>query len=190
MTAHLQPMGGFMDDTYFKRYFWYYGTPMVRLTYAAMAKPNINEEQMSIALAQLLVQDGSALYGVRMYDSMKLLNDNNYFIPGKDGYLLFKVPPGQGTPDWTTRVPIRVTAMAATPDRLVIAGAPDTVDPNDPLGAFEARKGGQLRLVSNADGSTKQECRLDSPPEFNGIAVAHGRVFVSLKNGRIKCFAE
>jgi len=189
MPPHLQPMGGFLDDTYFKRYYWFYGSSMVRQVYAAMAKPTINAEQMSVALAQLLVQDDDAIYGLRMYDMMKLLNANNYFVPGKDGYLLFKVPPGQGEPDWQVRVPIRVTAMAATPDQLAIAGAPDIVDPADPLGAFEARKGGKLRLVSTTDGSTKQEHDLDSPPVFNGIAVANGRMFVSLKNGRMACFA-
>jgi len=182
---HLQPLGGFLDDTYFKRYYWYYGSAMTQGVYQGMAKPKITEQQMSNALAQLLVQDGAALYGMRMFDSMKLLNANNYFVPGKEGYLIFKVPPGQGEPTWSQRVPIRVKAMAVTPDRLVLCGAPDVVDPADPLGAFEARKGGRLRLLSTADGSTGEEHKLDSPPVFNGVAVARGRLFVSLKNGKV-----
>ena len=187
--GHLQPMGGFLDDTYFKRYFWFYGSPMHRSVYAAVAKSTITEEQMSIALAQLLVQDDGALYGMRMFDSMKLLNANNFFIPGRDGYLLFKVGPGKGEPMWSQRVPIRVTAMAATPDRLVIAGPPDVVDPADPLASFEARRGGRLRLVSTEDGSNLDEYELDSPPVFNGLAVARGRVFISLHSGKVICLA-
>ncbi len=34
--------------------------------------------------------------------------------------------------------------------RLVISGPPDIVAPNDPLGAFEARKDGKLRVLSSA----------------------------------------
>lgn len=186
---HLQPMGGFLDGTYFKRYFWFYGTPMNGPLYAAMAQPQITAEQMSIALAQLLVRDEGALYGMRMFDSMKLLNADNYFVPGKDGCLLFKVAPGHGEPMWSTRVPVRVTAMAVTPNRLVIAGPPDIVDPADPLAAFEARKGGRLRLVSKADGSTLEEHELASPPVFNGLAVAQGRVFASLEHGKVICLS-
>jgi len=187
--SHLQPMGGFLDDTYFKRYFWFYGTPMVATVYHSISQPEITAQQMSIALSQLLVRDDAALYGTRMYDSMKLLNADNYFVPGKDGYLLFKVAPGQGDPMWTRRVPIRVTAMVVTPDRLLIAGPPDSVDPADPLGAFEARKGGRLRLLSTSDGDTLEEHTLSSPPVFHGLAVARGRVFVSLENGRLRCLA-
>ena len=186
---HLQPMGGFLDGTYFKRYFWFYGTPMNRPLYAAMARPQITAEQMSIALAQLLVRDEGALYGMRMFDSMKLLYADNYFVPGKDGYLLFTVAPGYGEPMWSTRGPVRVTAMAVTPNRLVVAGAPDVVDPADPLAAFEARKGGRLRLVSTVDGSTREEHQFGSPPVFNGLAVARGRVFVSLELGKVLCLS-
>ena len=32
-------MGGFLDDTYFKRYYWFYGQPMTKGVYAAMASP-------------------------------------------------------------------------------------------------------------------------------------------------------
>jgi outer membrane protein assembly factor BamB len=131
-----------------------------------------------------------ALYGMRMFDSMKLLNADNFFVPGQEGYLLFKVEPEKGQPIWTQRVPIRVSAMAATPDRLVIAGPPDTVDPADPLAAFEARRGGRLRLVSTEDGSTQSEYELGSPAVFNGLAAARGRVFVSLDSGEIMCLAD
>ena len=186
---HLQPLGGFLDETYFKRYYWFYGTPMTRNLYASTATREITKQQMSIALAQLLVRDDGALYGVRMFDCMKLLNADNYFVPGKDGYLIFKVAPGEGEPMWTERVPIRVTAMAATPGQLVVCGPPDVVDPDDPLGAFEARKGGRLRLLSTADGSTLEEHELAAAPVFHGLAVARGRVFVSLKNGKMTCLA-
>lgn len=187
-APHIQPMGGFLDDTYYKRYYWYYGTAMVRPVYASMARPRITEQQMQIALAQLLVQDDSAIYGMRMYDSMKLLNANNYFVPGEAGYLVFKIAPGAGEPMWTQRLPVRATAMAVSENRLLVAGPPDILDPADPLGAFEARKGGRLRILSINDGSTLEEHELSSPPVFQGVAAARGRIFVSLKNGKLLSF--
>ena len=125
-----------------------------------------------------------------MFESMKLLNANNYFVPGKEDYLIFKVAPGQGEPMWSQRVPIRVTAMAAIPRRLLICGPPNIVDPNDPLGAFEARKGERLRQLSSTDGATIEKHDLPSPPMFNGLAVARGRVFISLKNGTLACLTH
>ena len=72
--------------------------------------------------------------------------------------------------------------------RNLLAWVEGELDPNDPLGAFEARQGGRLRVLSTADGKTREEHELESPPVFNGIAVASGRLFVSLKNGQVACF--
>jgi hypothetical protein len=69
-----------------------------------------------------------------------------------------------------------------------VAGPPDVVDPDDPLAAFEDRKGGMLRIVDKADGRTVSEHQLASPPVFNGAAAAGGRLFLSLEDGTVACF--
>jgi outer membrane protein assembly factor BamB len=88
---------------------------------------------------------------------------------------------------WETRVPVRVTAMALAGETLVAAGPPDVVDPDDPLGAFEGRKGAKLWLVSTSDGTRLAEHELDSPPVFDGMAVADGRVYLSTQDGHVVC---
>jgi outer membrane protein assembly factor BamB len=168
--------GDYLDDTYFQRYYTYYGSN--------------NRVGTRSTLSQILVNDDTYLYGTRMFDTFKQLIADNYFVPGKDGYLLFKIEKGSSKPVWSNRVPVRVKSMVVTPDQLIISGPPDIVDPKDPLGAFEARKGGMVWTISSKDGRKSEEYRLDAPPVFNGMAVARGRLFVSQRNGKVVCLAE
>ena len=189
-AARVHALGGFMDDSYFQRAYWFYGDNMNVATYQAQAKPEITESQIKIGLSKLLVHDAESFYGIRMFDSMKLLNAVNYFVPGKKGYLLFATRIGEQTHTWSQRVPIRVTAMAVGSGRLAIAGPPDTVDPADPLGAFEGRKGGILRIVSTDSGEQLAERKLQAPPVFNGMAAAGGRLYISTMDARVECWQQ
>jgi len=189
-TGRVQALGGILDDTYFQRAYWYYGDSLNGISYQEQAKPQITESQMKIGLSQLLVHDKQTFYGIRMFDSMKLLNAQNYFVPGEKGYLLFATRKGKDKHTWSCRVPIRVTTMLASPGQLVIAGPPDTVDPKDPLGAFEGRKGGVLWAVSAENGKKLAEHKLDSAPVFDGMATANGRLYLSLKNGSVLCLGS
>ena len=94
---------------------------------------------------------------------------------------------GRARPGWSKDIPIRGKAMVATPRSLFVAGPPDVMDPNDPLGAFEGRKGGLLWVFDAASGQKRREVRLASPPVFNGMAAAGGRLYVSLKDGTVVC---
>lgn len=60
--------------------------------------------------------------------------------------------------------------------------------PKDPLGALENRKGAKLWIVSANDGQKLAEYQLDSSPVFDGMAITDGRLYVSLKNGKVVCF--
>jgi hypothetical protein len=101
---------------------------------------------------------------------------------------------------WSVRVPIRVRAMVPAPARggsasgggnfLFIAGPPDIMDPNDPLGAFEGRKGGLLWTMSAATGGRVSECKLDSSPVFNGMAAANARLYIATTDGRMLCLGS
>ena len=121
---------------------------------------------------------------------MQGLDPKVYFTPGREGYLLFASNQQGGKPTWAQRVPIRGRAMAVTQQQLCVAGPPDVVDPEDPLAAFEGRKGGILRLVDKADGQTVAEHQLSAPPVFNGIAVAAGRLVLTLEDGSVACFGK
>jgi hypothetical protein len=167
--SRLTVRGGFLDDAYFKRMPW---------TMAGSGH------------ARVLVWDETRVYGLRMFDSLQGLDPKVYFTPGRAGYLLFASDRGRGKAAWAARVPIRGRALAVAQDQLCVAGPPDIVDPEDPLAAFEGRKGGLLRVVNKEDGQTLSEHRLDSPPVFNGIAIADGRLILTLENGSVACFGK
>ena len=89
---------------------------------------------------------------------------------------------------WEQPVKIRVTAMVRCGEKLFVAGPPDVVDPDDPHGAWEGRKGGVLAAFSKTDGEPLWEHTLDAPPVYHGIAAARGKLFLALKNGAVLCF--
>jgi hypothetical protein len=165
----LKVAGGFLDDAYFKRMPWSLG---------------------GAGHSRLLVFDDQHAYCLRMFDSMQGLDPKVYFTPGREGYLLFAGKRGGGKSTWAQRVPIRGRAMAVTRQQLCVAGPPDEVDPEDPLAAFEGRAGGVLRVVDKSNGRTINEYKLAAPPVFNGIAVADGRLVLTLEDGSVACFGS
>ena len=88
---------------------------------------------------------------------------------------------------WHQMLPIRGFAFAKAGDKLIVAGAPDVMDPKDPHASFEGRAGGLLSLHSARDGAKLAELRLASPPVFNGIAVTPGRIWLTCVDGKVRC---
>jgi len=106
---------------------------------------------------------------------------------------------------WSQDVPLFARAMVLAADTLFIAGPPDPVDEtrlfrrlSDPdaqqqladyAAALAGQKGGLLRAVSARDGATLAESTLDTPPVFDGMAAAAGRLFIATTGGRVLCLA-
>ena len=93
-------------------------------------------------------------------------------------------------PVWYDWVPIRIRGMVLAGKSLFVAGPPDTVDPDDPMAAFEGRKGAIVRAYSAADGKTLAEHKLDAPPVFDGLIAASGQLFVSTTDGHVVCLGQ
>jgi hypothetical protein len=93
-------------------------------------------------------------------------------------------------PEWSIWVPIRIRAMVLAGKTLFVAGPPDVLDPDDPMGAFEGRKGALLWAVSARYGKKLAEYRLDSPPVFDGMIAANGQIYISTQDGRLLCMGE
>jgi len=105
------------------------------------------------------------------------------------------------TPD----LPIQVRSMVLTKDALFIAGSPDVIDevelwhcPDDvelkrrlaeQTQAWKGHRGGSLWAVSLADGSRLASIDLEAPPVFDGMIAAEGKLFLSLMNGQVLCYA-
>jgi len=176
---HLFTTGGFLDASWFNRTYWTYGKART---------------------SGLMVLGSDVSYGVEVYNST---SRETVFRPGSRPYRLKCVPwqvrnkqagakknrkAGAPRPRWEQRVAIRITALLRAGETLFAAGSPDIVDPDDPHGAWEGRKGGVLAAFSTAEGKKLAGYRLPSPPVWDGMAAVPGRLFLALENGEIACY--
>jgi outer membrane protein assembly factor BamB len=81
---------------------------------------------------------------------------------------------------WQPALPGQVEAMAMAGNAVFYAGRPSKAETNACTGFIVA--------VSIADGRNLWELSLDSPPTYDGLAVARDRVYLSLQDGTLLCF--
>ncbi len=93
-------------------------------------------------------------------------------------------------PAWMKWLPVRIRAMVKADKTLFVAGAPDVFDAKDPYASFEGRLGARVVSVSAIDGTKLSETKLDSPPVFDGLIAAGGRLFVTLRDGSVVSLAN
>jgi hypothetical protein len=92
-------------------------------------------------------------------------------------------PPPKVEPSlWTVQAGGQVEAVALAGSAVIYAGRVAARDGGKPTGF--------LQVVSAADGKKLAEFTLDAPPTFDGLAVAQGKVFVSLQDGNVVCYGK
>jgi hypothetical protein len=72
---------------------------------------------------------------------------------------------------------------------LFVAGTPVEFPEDDLAAGYEGRLGGVLWAASAETGEKLAEYKLDAPPAWDGLAAAGGRLFLTLADGRIRCWA-
>ena len=101
--------------------------------------------------------------------------------------------------------PVVARAMVLADDTLFIAGPPDVVDEDEVTAdltnrnlqqklllqeaALNGERGGVLVAVSKTDGRTLARRELDAMPEWDAMAAAQGRLYLSTTDGRVLCLA-
>jgi len=177
--THLYSTAGFLDDSLFNRTFWRYG---------------------SASTSGLMVLGEKEVYGFELYPSR---GADTVFKPGDKAYRVVCIPLKAGkrtgaarrrrrrqAARWTKHLPIRVTALLRAGDLLFAAGPPDVVDPADPHGAWEGRKGGVLAVLKASDGKIVSTYKLPYPPVWDGMAASGGRLYLALSDGTILCMQK
>jgi len=92
---------------------------------------------------------------------------------------------------WSRPASLWVRAMVLAGETLFIAGPPDVfASKAGDVDALEGKKGGLLHVVATADGKQLAEHKLDSPPVFDGMIAANGRLYASTLDGKVVCLAE
>jgi hypothetical protein len=104
----------------------------------------------------------------------------------QDGaYRLFARDVEKGTQFWQKPPAIQVRAMVLAEGVLFVAGPP--AESHGAVAEVDQGQGALLVAISASDGAEMAKYRLDSPPVFDGMAAANGRLYLSLTNGRVLC---
>ena len=71
---------------------------------------------------------------------------------------------------------------------LFVAGNPVEFPEGDVAAGYEGRLGGLLWAVATDTGKKLAEYKLSSPPVWDSLAAADGRLFFCTQDGRIHCY--
>lgn len=210
VKPHVFSATSFLDDTWWHRTYWQYGTWM-RGGFGGWP-----QAARQVPAGRLLVVDGGAIFGFgrSKYDvgNPTAVHAGHVGVI-KDGYqdighvdhsqnpmrLFAAARPDADNANrgkrnvvayqWQTSVPILVRAMLLAGRTLFIAG-PDAGQDNAGLAELGSVKPGQLLAVSADDGKILAAYRLAASPVLDGMAAIPGRVLVSCTDGSVRCFAD
>ena len=213
VKPHLFSATGYLDDTWWHRTYWQWGTWMRGgfggWPQAARQRP----------AGRLMAVSDDALfgYGRTKYDPGNPKNvhaghvgvvkdgyqDSGRIDPTRNPHRLFsaKKPGGAaggvgrrrggpaGKHNWRVPVPMLVRAMVLADRTLLVAGPPAGQD-NRGLIELGAAGPGLLWAVSAADGAKLAARELPSAPVFDGMAAVPGRVLLSCLDGSVICLGQ
>ncbi len=180
---HLFAPRGFLDDTWWHRTYWVYGT---KVGGGYTHWPLVGNVVPAGRL--LSFDDGKLIYG---YGRMAYLAGKGHVRPdmAKDYKLFAEVMEPKATGDeqqkrqikWATQLPFVARSIVLTRDALLVAGG-------DSLSESAASHGqGTFWIASREDGSRRAACALPAPPVLDGMALTDAGIFVSTINGSVAC---
>ncbi|MFC1498923.1 PQQ-binding-like beta-propeller repeat protein, partial [Verrucomicrobiota bacterium] len=212
-VPHLLSLLGFLDDTWFYRGYWMFGTRLQGERNSGFGGwPN--EPRYGAPAGRILSVDADKIYG---YGRIGYSNMGPWKMGEKDNSRMFSCgysrKPVESSTDnskgkrkappkfyWQTNIPIHVFSMVAGGKGIAVAGPLDLEKPvggDDPmelenpaeaLAALEGKMGNKLMILSPDNGKTISEYDLPASPVWDGMAVADGKIFISLKNGTVVCW--
>jgi len=219
-VAHLFSSAGFLDDTWWHRTYWMVGTMMATnyggwpnagnrapagrlLTLDDSTVYGFGRNQYIHHGAHIGIDGATVFHFRKDRDSERRFTHYRLFAASRGGQPAAqparkpgakksraKPAPRRRVFRWEQRVPVLARAMVVAGDTLFVAGPPDILETNDPAAALDGKKGGMLLAVSTADGQVAAECKLDSPPVFDGLAAAGGRLYMATMDGRVVCMSD
>lgn len=214
---HLFTPTGFLDDSWFHRTYWLYGT-----SFNSGWNHWYDKGRVRPAGRLLVHHDGKVFgYGRKpTYYRWSTPLDYHLFCVDDDPKLKSS---GDGQQDgapsrrkagymtqadwkqfhWSREIPLVVRAMVLADETLFVAGPPDLLNeekawrkidrvPDDSAvngqwKALQGGKGGMLWAVSAGEGDKVAGMNIDSVPVYDGMAAAEGRLYVALLDGSVIC---
>jgi hypothetical protein len=209
--THLFSPTGFLDDTWWHRTYWVYGSRFLGgwagYSQAGKVTPS----------GKILTFDDSRVYGFGRkpkYYRWTTPIEHQLFCAAKDAAALDpeekkqqrrgQRAAGKIFHHWTQEIPLFARAMVLAEDRLFIAGPPDLVDEEhaarhladgqvqdrleQQAEAFRGQHGGSIWAVSTEDGERLAAWTLDTVPVFDGMIAANRRLYLSGVDGAVRCY--
>tara|TARA_R110002049_G_scaffold285698_4_gene467001 strand:- start:136089 stop:139160 length:3072 start_codon:yes stop_codon:yes gene_type:complete len=197
-SVHLMASPGFLNDSPQHRTYW---TVDQDLRYGgAMGKFSSGPAGDTIAF------DGKLFYEVRGYapgrnlpgrgrdlNQLELYSVHSGTYAGMSEKANRSAIPaiGKWQQRWNTPTPFAGHAIAAAANTVMAAGVPmlKGYTAEDTHASYAGQKGGIAWLLDARDGRKMQQIRFDAAPVWDGIAIAHGSYYVSLKDGSVVCLS-
>jgi len=209
VEPHIFSATGFLDDTWWHRTYWQYGTWM-RGGFGGWPQA---ARQVPAGRLLILHDDSIFGFGRSKYDTgnpegvhaghIGLIKDTyqdmGYVDYSQNPYRLFcieKPRVGKGGRSkqrraayrWQTPVPMLVRGMLLADRTLFIAG-PHIGKNLEGLSELGTIQPGLLWAVSAADGEKLEEYSIAGTPVLDGMSAANGRLYVSMADGSVLCLA-
>jgi outer membrane protein assembly factor BamB len=210
---HLFSNAGFLDDSWFSRSYWMVGDQWPAFNFAHQSPKAgqlvVFDDTATYAVKCFARRNMLSPLFFPATDGYFLVADRNETQPvlvssdGKGGPEFMRWLPQTGElqtcwnlgvgfaraepAKWVSNVPVRIRAMVRTAGALFAAGPPDVCESDDPVGALEGRKGAVLLAFDLDDGKKLLEHKMDTPPVFDGMSAAAGRLYVATMDGSIMC---
>ena len=182
---HLFAPSGFLDDTWWHRTYWIYGTAI------GGGYTNWPSVGNAVPAGRLLTfDDGKLIYG---YGRMAYSAGKGHVRPDmtKDYKLFAEVldpaPSARREPGrrrqikWTAQLPFVARSIVLSRDALLVAGG------RSPAESAASHGPGTLWVASRENGSPRATCSLPAPPVFDGMALTEAGIFVSTIDGHVVC---
>jgi len=197
--THLYSVGGFLDDTWWHRYYMLYGTRFKNGPGGGLSRSG------GAPFGRLLICDGKRVYGYGR------VNNNKYhlFCNSTNARESSRLPrtapkakqvrrgkaiaPPSIWSDAKYPMMVRAMALAAAPEvenaragRLITAGPPFTAFASTEI--LRGEQGGLVGIVDASTGQSLSRISIEAPPVFDGMCAARGRIVLSLTSGAIVSF--
>ena len=200
MGRHLLSTTRLLDGAENHRSHWVLGTgdfsrTPVAYSWIANRAGGAYGAKLSVPYGLMLTYDARTVWGVRRPGRggtggyTLFAQANTPFSPARKHLPDFRPKKSNTTPPmkWSVRIPLRPRAVMRAGDMIFLAGMSATPVSGDPHATFEGRVGGMLRTVSAVDGKPLAQRKLTSPPVWDGLAAAGGRMFMATMDGRVIC---
>ena len=195
--AHLFSPTGFLDDSWWHRTYWMYGS---RFIGGWAGYPQAGKVAPA---GRILVFDDERVFGygrLAQYYRWTKPIEHHLFAAKKTQYAV----QAASSFFWKRDIRMFPRGMVKAGKLLFFAGPVDSVDENQALRqrdnpkwrekirlqaeACAGRAGGFLRAIDTDTGKQVSQLKTDSIPVFDGMAAANGKLFLSFVDGKVTCF--